>query len=119
MPDGTIQDSRNPYSPQWGYLRVKNGNIKFFNDKDILSLFHDEPIVDVGYQGKKRWNQYVLFLHNLKKKGKTKRLKRGTKVKFEMVKAKLIIDYKERKKYSKFRLKKGRKIYIALVTEEN
>jgi hypothetical protein len=121
MSDGTIQDSRNPYSPQWGYLKVKNGDIKYFDDKDILSLFNDEPVVDVGYKSKKRWNQYVLFLHNIKKKkkGKTKRLLRGTKVKFEMVKARLKIEGKQRKKYSKLKLKKGMKIYVALVTEEN
>ncbi len=123
MSDGTIQDSRNPYSPQWGYLKVKNGDIKYFDDKDILSLFNDEPVVDVGYKSKKRWNQYVLFLHNIKKKGKkkgkTKRLARGTKVKFDLVKARLKIDPKERKKYPKFRLKKRMKIYVALVTKEN
>ena len=119
MPDGIVQDSRNPNSPQWGYLKVKHGDIKFFNDLDILSLTYDEPVIDVGSGSKKRWNQYVLFMHNLKKKkGDTRRLKRGTKVKFKLVKAKLKISKKACKKFNKQSLKKSREIYVALVTQQ-
>ena len=46
MPDGTIQDSRRPTSPQWGYLKVKNPN----------KLKGSDPNQNDD------WNEYALFI---------------------------------------------------------
>ena len=53
MSDGTIQDSRRPTSPQWGYLKVKNPN----------KLKGSDPNQNDD------WNEYALFIT---KKDKTK-----------------------------------------------
>lgn len=55
MPDGTIQDSRNPYSPQWGYLKVR--------DPNSIEIAPDERCCKND-----TWNEYVLFLNPLAKR---------------------------------------------------
>jgi hypothetical protein len=45
--EGTSQDSRDPNSPQWGYLKVKDP------EKQLLYPAKDD-----------KWNEYVLFVHN-------------------------------------------------------
>ena len=45
--EGTSQDSRDPNSPQWGYLRVQ------------------DPKTELQYPSKDTdWNEYVLFVHD-------------------------------------------------------
>ncbi len=77
MPDGTIQDSRNPYSPQWGYLKVRNPN----------DISRSEPKQLVG-----DWNEYVLFIdpNATTRKQAIKNYKRN--VDFKMVKATITIE---------------------------
>jgi hypothetical protein len=82
MPDGTIQDSRMPQSPQWGYLKVR-----------------DPQQIPLGKRrcSQDKWNEYVLFLHDCKKNKKvTKKRKRRSpdpavfykrNVSFEMIDA--------------------------------
>ncbi len=45
--EGTSQDSRDPNSPQWGYLKVKDP------DKQLLYPARDE-----------KWNEYIMFVHD-------------------------------------------------------
>jgi len=82
MPMGTVQDSRDPNSPQWGYLKVDDTTELQYAAKD------------------QNWNNYVLFVHDQEKNaintskfsqvitGKGA-IKAGTKVGFEMVEAEL------------------------------
>lgn len=49
MPTGTILDSRDPNSPQWGYLEVSDTSDLEYDAKDI------------------NWNDIVLFVHDQKK----------------------------------------------------
>ena len=91
MPEGTIQDSRNPNSPQWGYLEV---------EKDDAS----GPHRDTGISDPKRpeWNRYVMFLHEIQEGTgpSTKRFIRGDRVLYDMKEAFVIlpqagIDFEE------------------------
>lgn len=130
MPDGTIQDSRRPTSPQWGYLKLdQNANTFTLNryaiDDPKLGVYAARfgtgtavdkwpPIFDTG------WNQYIMFLHNIQENGDTKRLVRETQVRFEMVKATINIkkeDLPEGVELPDHFIDK--KIWVAIVTDEN
>ena len=85
MPEGTVQDSRDPNSPQWGYLQVDDTSQLQYEAKDTS------------------WNSFVLFVHDQKKHPVNPEkfsqvstvngaIKAGTKVKFEMVEAELNVD---------------------------
>jgi len=75
--EGTSQDSRDPNSPQWGYLKVK------------------DPDTKLQYPAKdEKWNEYVMFVHDAGINGDDK-IEARTDVKFVMVPAKLTIDKKE------------------------
>ncbi len=81
MSDGTIQDSRNPTSPQWGYLKVTS------TDQQGPSNTGNWPPIHAP-----DWNQYVMFMHNKQKPGGgTEFWVAGTEVKFEFFKAKISI----------------------------
>lgn len=78
-------DSRDPNSPQWGYLEVSDTSDLEYDAKDI------------------NWNDIVLFVHDQKKNPieKTKfakvsnskgAIKAGTTVNFEMIKAELHVN---------------------------
>ena len=92
MPDGTTQDSRNPYSPQWGYLKVKDS----------------DQIKEEGEKGNKTkdeiWNEYVMFLHPPGEKDKIEPKKY---VRFNMVRAEI-------KVINKGKLIK-REVWVALI----
>ena len=71
MPDGTIQDSRNPTSPQWGYLKVRDP--RELNDPNQ----NDD------------WNEYVLFIDD---KGPNPGDQHKKYIKFDMKNAELKVD---------------------------
>jgi len=52
MPNGTIQDSRMPTSPQWGYLKVKDPNTIPIRKRERRCSNDD-------------WNEYLLFFNDL------------------------------------------------------
>lgn len=75
MPEGTSQDSRDPNSPQWGYLKVKNPE----------ELRNENPV-----ETDTNWNEYVMFVHDAGNNGDDK-IEARTDVKFVMVPATLTI----------------------------
>ncbi len=73
--EGTSQDSRDPNSPQWGYLKVK------------------DPDTKLQYPAKdEKWNEYVMFVYDTNKE--CQQIDRRKNVDFVMVPAKLTIDRK-------------------------
>ena len=63
MPMGEPQDSRDPNSPQWGYLEVQNPG---------------SSLSDQNYPGKDdEWNNFVMFVHD---KAKINPQSLGTKI---------------------------------------
>lgn len=78
MPDGTIQDSRNPYSPQWGYLKVR----------DPRELKSDDPNQNDD------WNEYILFIDD---KDPNPGNQHKKYIKFDMKNAELKVDGVEEK----------------------
>ncbi len=98
--DGTVQDSRNPYSPQWGYLMLAENENNFTLDNYAFRERFEYAVSYTGTGSSKpkwppmfdaAWNKYIMFFHNIKRKRKTRRLLGGTKVKFEMRKAEITL----------------------------
>ena len=85
MPDGTIQDSRNPNSPQWGYLALEEDDKpQFLNHADDVDYGNARGLLDNGGpNGASTWNRYILFLNTKATSGK-KRFKKGDRVHFIM-----------------------------------
>ena len=89
MPDGTIQDSRNPTSPQFGYLEIEETDFQDYkkhastkdpgNGKELLDK---SPIP---------WNRYVMFINDKDVTGVLK-LNRNDRVNFEMVRLEVNLD---------------------------
>lgn len=82
MPIGTIQDSRNPNSPQWGYLEVTLKGSESSNPGQWPKIYDPDD-----------WNKFVMFMHNKQKPGGggTETWPRGTGVEFEFLKAKISV----------------------------
>lgn len=123
MPSGTTQDSRDPNSPQWGYLKI---------GEDVTNITLDEHIYKEckgteceGYHARfempepgdwplifdPAWNEYIMFYHNKQRDGKLRRLVKGTDVKFKMKKATVVLDNPEEGEAKEF------KIWVARVEE--
>ena len=91
MPDGNVQDSRDPNSPQWGYIKVNDPGQNQYPARD------------------KDWNNYVMFVYDNQKIKSDKKINKDDKkpipkedVDFIMVPATLTIkeadlpkDYKK------------------------
>lgn len=80
MPNGTIQDSRMPQSPQWGYLEIEEDDMVDYKEGKGEYL-------DTGRTGGRPWNKYVLYVNDQQKQFL---LRQGDRVKFEMVECDLM-----------------------------
>ena len=80
MPNGTIQDSRMPQSPQWGYLEIDE------NDMEEYKSGKGEYL-DRGETGGRPWNKCVIYVANEEIKPP---LHRGERVEFEMVQCEIM-----------------------------
>jgi hypothetical protein len=97
MPNGTIQDSRNPTSPQFGYLRMRNSDLPGYGahaaNKDP---FNEKELLDSGPGTP--WNRFVIFINDNKdENGEFTRLERGDRVEFDMTHLDVVLDGTEGK----------------------
>jgi len=88
MPNGTIQDSRNPTSPQWGYLKVENRDKNEFDKHaEKVDPGNNRGLRDKG-RGPRRnanpWNRFIKYV-NVEKTSGIRRLERNDRVEFEMI----------------------------------
>ena len=89
MPDGTVQDSRRPTSPQWGYLKLEARDKKKYEDHaKIVDPNNNDRLLDKG-RGPRRnanpWNGFIKYV-NVQKTSKIRRLERNDRVEFKMIK---------------------------------
>jgi len=81
MPNGTIQDSRNPTSPQFGYLRMRNSDLPGYGaHAQVKDPGNKKQLLD---SGPPPWNRYVVFIND-KSVTEVDRFVRGDRVAFEM-----------------------------------
>ena len=85
MPEGTIQDSRSPTSPQFGYLSIKPAHLPAYGahaaSKDPGNV---KQLLDTGPPPSPPWNHYVMFIND-EEVTKVPWLVRNDRVDFEMV----------------------------------
>ena len=78
MPGGTIQDSRDPNSPQFGYLEIEEKDFEdYVKHKEGRHL---DKGAEEKQPGARPWNRYVLFVNSQV----PERLFKGDRVEFEM-----------------------------------
>lgn len=90
MPEGTIQDSRNPTSNQFGYLEIEEsdhpGHQGQANSKDPGN---SKQLIDKGITpGVNPWNRFVMFIYDPDLEGVEAggaQFIRGNRVEYEMV----------------------------------
>ncbi len=123
MPSGDTQDSRDPNSPQWGYLKLSENLSNTDLDKHIYEEckgtecegYHAS--FDMPEKGDwplifdPAWNEYIMFYHSKQRDGKLRRLIRGTNVRFKMKKATVRLENPEDGDTEEF------KIWVARVEE--
>lgn len=80
MPNGTIQDSRMPQSPQWGYLEIEEDDMQEYKEGKGGYL-------DIGKTGGRPWNKYVLYVT---REQLDPNLRQGERVEFEMVQCEIL-----------------------------
>lgn len=94
MPNGTIQDSRSPTSPQWGYLRIKNIDLPAYGaHAAVKDSGNEKQLLD---SGPPPWNKYVLFINDKSVTG-IKKLNRLDQVEFDMTHLDVDLDGTEGK----------------------
>jgi hypothetical protein len=85
MPDGTIQDSRSPTSPQFGYLRIKPADLPAYGTHAaIKDPGNVKQLLDTGPPPSPPWNNYVMFIND-EEVTNVHMFVRNDRVEFEMV----------------------------------